>query len=103
MTPLTDNVKNLIGKRLTNRLGSALEHQEIDPDHAATVCDMILASFETMKYQEDIIQLLEKLSSAWPFFHEILDDQVQKKEAINSIDSLFKDRNIKLIGSSAGR
>ena len=66
-----------MGKKLTNRLGLALERGEIEVEDLSQVVDMILSVFETMTYQENMVSFLQKLSGAWPFFNEVIDEHHQ--------------------------
>lgn len=102
-TPIDDTYKNMIGAKLTNRLGLALEQQEIEADDAVQVIDLILPVFETMTHKEQLIAFFQKLANGWPFFAEIITEETGKLETSDTIESLFTDRNITYVGVSKGQ
>lgn len=74
-TLLEDSYKNHIGERITNRIGIAIHFQEIQLEEAEKIIDTILTIIDSMKYREELISLLSKLSQGWPFFNEILQEE----------------------------
>lgn len=99
-TRLTNDHRNIIGKKLTNRLGLALKQGEIDAKGASQACKMILSLIDTFEYVEQLHALLQKLAQGWPFFGEVLEFEEKTEKASQSIDSMFQNRNVQYIGSS---
>lgn len=98
MASLDDSYKNNIGAKLTNRLGLALEQHEIEEEDAVQIIDMILPAFEIMTQKEELIDFLSKLSSTWPFFAELVDEETTKLQAGDTIEQLFAERNVQMVG-----
>ena len=99
MTLLDEKTRNRVEVLLAHRLGLAIEKREIETLGAADACDMITAAFDTIKYREDLLQFLNKLSSGWPVFGEILEAEQKTSTHISHIEHLFEKRNVKLVGS----
>lgn len=76
-TLLEPEYKNILGKKLTNRLGRAIRAGEIQIEEVDRVIPMLLSLIDSMQYKEEVQNLFTKLSSAWPFFSEILQENTQ--------------------------
>ena len=96
---LQKSIKNVIGKKLTNRLGDALANDEIDEEGAADAIDMILPAFDELQTKEDLHAFLNTLASAYPFFGEIVFDELQSTKTIDDIASKFEERNVTRVGT----
>lgn len=71
-TLIEPDYKNLVGERLTNRIGMALRSGEIEISDADRIITLILSVIEAMQYKEELIALFTKLSAGWPLFHDLL-------------------------------
>ena len=98
---LTEPQKNLLGEKLAQRLALAIERQEIVVDEISDACDWMLSAVDTMQDMDDYKSFLIKLADAWPFFSDLVDSEEDLALQSDSIEEMFQDRNVQLVGSSS--
>ena len=90
---ITNEYRDQIGKRLTNRIGDAVENGELIVDDVPDCCDAILAVIDTISSYDQMIAFLKKLSTHWPFFGTILETEEHHTVTVETIQKTFQSRS----------
>ena len=98
---LTESQKNFLGEKLAQRLAQAIEQHEIVVDEISDACDWMTSALDTMSSLDDYKSFLVKLADAWPFFSDLVDSEEDLSLQGDSVEELFEDRNVQLVGSSS--
>jgi hypothetical protein len=99
MPLLSDEYKNNVGIKLTQRLGLALEQGEVELEDVEDVSSTILGAFESIQSQEEMDTFLQTLSTRWSFFTDVVTEEKGKQSTIDDIVHQFQDRNVTFVGS----
>lgn len=98
MSVLSSEYKNTVGIKLTQRLGLALEQDEVEVEEVEDISSTILEAFQAIQTQEEMDTFLQRLSTQWPFFTDVVTEEKNRRSAIDSIVHQFQDRNVTLVG-----
>jgi hypothetical protein len=98
---LTQTQKDLLGDKLSQRLALAIEQGEIVVDEISDACDWMLSALDTMQTMDDYKTFLVKLAEAWPFFTELVNQEEDLALQADSVQEMFEDRNVTLVGTSS--
>lgn len=90
---ITNEFRDQIGKRLTQRIGDAVESGELIVEDVPDCCDAILAVIDTITSHDQMIAFLKKLSSHWPFFATILETEEHNTATVETIQKSFQTRS----------
>lgn len=71
--------KHKIGHQLTHRLAYAIKYREISVIEAPLVSKYILEHIDDIKDHDDLLHFLTDLSHEWPFFSDVLVQEMRMK------------------------